>query len=125
MDPLVEYLKALIYLLVAAGFGAALLLLGRLIGPRRPTPEKLSPYESGNEPLGLPRRYPAHFYAVGVLFLVFDVELAFLWPYAVAARELGTLALAAVALFLLLLLVGLFYEWKKGTMRLLDREGRG
>ncbi len=123
MDPLAEYLNALIYLAVAAFIGVALLLVGYLFGPKRPTPEKLRDYESGNEPMGYVRRFPAHFYAVGLLFLVFDVEVAFLWPYAVTAKKLGLAGYAAMAFFVFVLLAGLYYEWKKGTMEMLPRRG--
>ena len=124
MDPLVEYLNALIYLAIAALFGMALLLLGHLLGPKRPSEEKLAPYESGNEPMGYVRRFPAHFYAVGLLFLLFDVEVAFLWPYAVNAEKLGLAGFAAVLFFVSALLAGLLYEWKKGAMEMLPK-GRG
>jgi len=124
MDPLVEYLNAFIYLAIAALLGMALLLTGYLLGPRRPSKEKLAAYESGSEPMGYARRFPAHFYAVGLLFLLFDVELAFLWPYAVNAKKLGLAGFAAALFFVLALLAGLFYEWMKGTMEMLPR-GRG
>ncbi len=124
MDPLVEYLNALIYLAIAALIGVALLLIGYLFGPKRPSEEKLVAYESGNEPMGYARRFPAHFYAVGLLFLLFDVEVAFLWPYAVSAKKLGLAGYAAALFFVLALLAGLFYEWKKGTMEMLPKGRR-
>jgi NADH-quinone oxidoreductase subunit A len=117
MDPLLEYLNALIYLGIAAFIGVAMLLLGALLGPRRPGKTKLAAYESGNEPLGYAKRFPAHFYGVGMLFILFDVEVAFLWPYAVAAGRLGLAGFAAALLFTLVLLLGLLYEWRKGVMK--------
>ncbi len=124
MDPLVEYLNALIYLAIAAFIGVALLLIGYLFGPKRPSPTKLAAYESGNEPMGYARRFPAHFYAVGLLFILFDVEVAFLWPYAVSAKKLGLAGYAAALFFVLALLAGLLYEWKKGTMEMLPKGRR-
>ncbi len=124
MDPLIEYLNALVYLALAALIGGGLLLLGHLLGPRRPSLPKLAAYESGNEPIGYVRRFPAHFYAVGLLFILFDVEVAFLWPYAVSAEKLGLAGYAAMLFFVLALLAGLLYEWKKGTMVMLPQGRR-
>lgn len=112
-----DYLPILILLLLAAGFAAANILLSLFLGPRRPNPEKLSPYECGIVPVGTARqRFSVHFYLVAMLFIVFDMEIVFLYPWAVAFKQLGTFGLASMGTFLLILLVGYFYAWKKGGL---------
>ncbi len=117
MDPMVAYLNALIYLTLAALISAGVVAAGSLLGPKRPRKAKLEPYESGLTPAGFVRRLPAHFYAVGMLFLIFDVEVAFLWPYAVNAGKLGLAGFWAVTGFTVVVMLGFLYEWLKGVMR--------
>ncbi|AEB11256.1 NADH-quinone oxidoreductase subunit A [Marinithermus hydrothermalis] len=117
MSPVTEYINILIYLGVALFIGVAALLAGALLGPKRPRPTKLMPYESGNDPIGRVERYPVHFYVVAMLFIIFDVEVAFLWPYAVNAGPLGVGGLIAVIVFVGIVMAGFVYEWLKGVMK--------
>lgn len=92
-----------------------------LLGPRRPTPAKESPYECGMTPVGSAReRFPIHFYLTAMLFIIFDVEVAFLYPFFVVLRDLPndvrTFALGTVGVFTFLLVIGFLYEWKKGAL---------
>jgi NADH-quinone oxidoreductase subunit A len=89
LAPIAEYINVLIYVGVALFIGVAALLVGALLGPKKPGRAKLMPYESGNDPAGEVKRFPVHFYVVAMLFILFDVEVAFLWPYAVSAGSLG------------------------------------
>jgi len=114
---LAEYLPILIFLAVAGALGLLLLTLGFLLGPRRPDPEKLSPYECGFEAFEDSRmKFDVRYYLVAILFIVFDLEIAFLFPWAVALDTIGVVGLAAMGVFLLVLVVGFVYEWKKGAL---------
>ena len=114
---LAEYLPILIFLAVAGGLGVLLMTLGFLFGPRRPDPAKLSPYECGFEAFEDSRmKFDVRYYLVAILFIVFDLEIAFLFPWAVALRKIGLFGLLAMGLFLLILVVGFIYEWKKGAL---------
>jgi NADH-quinone oxidoreductase subunit A len=114
---LAEYLPILIFLAVAGGLGLLLVALGFLFGPRRPDPEKLSPYECGFEAFEDSRmKFDVRYYLVAILFIVFDLEIAFLFPWAVALDSVGLIGLAAMGVFLLVLVVGFVYEWKKGAL---------
>jgi len=114
---LAEYLPILIFLAVAGALGVLLLVLGFVLGTRRPDPEKLSPYECGFEAFEDSRmKFDVRYYLVAILFIVFDLEIAFLFPWAVALDSVGTVALAAMGVFLLVLVVGFIYEWKKGAL---------
>jgi len=117
---LLGYLPILIWITLCVGLALAVLLLSHLLGRRRPTPEKLSPYECGITPIGDARhRIPVKFYVIAVVFLIFDIEAAFLYPWAAIYRRLGLLGLLEMGLFILVLLVGYLYLWKK---RVLDWE---
>ncbi len=112
-----EYLPILIFLVVAGGLGVLLLALGFVFGPRRPDPQKLSPYECGFEAFEDSRmKFDVRYYLVAILFIVFDLEIAFLFPWAVALDSIGVIGLAAMGVFLLVLVVGFVYEWKKGAL---------
>jgi NADH-quinone oxidoreductase subunit A len=114
---LAEYLPILIFLGVAGGLGVLLLALGFVFGPRRPDPAKLSPYECGFEAFEDSRmKFDVRYYLVAILFIVFDLEIAFLFPWAVALDTIGVVGLAAMGVFLLILVVGFIYEWKKGAL---------
>jgi NADH-quinone oxidoreductase subunit A len=112
-----NYVPILIFLGVAAALGAVLIGLGFLFGPRRPDEEKLSAYECGFEAFSDSRmRFDVRYYLVAILFIVFDLEIAFLFPWAVALDGVGVVGLIAMAIFLLILIVGFVYEWKKGAL---------
>jgi len=112
-----NYLPILIFLGVAAVLGLALLGLGFVLGPRRPDAEKLSAYECGFEAFEDTRmKFDVRYYLVAILFIVFDLEIAFLFPWAVALDSIGAVGLAAMGIFLLILVVGFVYEWKKGAL---------
>ncbi len=102
---------------IAGGIGVLLLGLGALLSPHAPNPEKLSQYECGFEPFESARiKFDVRFYLVAILFIIFDLEVAFLFPWAVILREISWTAFAAMGVFLGLLLVGFIYEWKKGAL---------
>jgi len=114
---LAEYLPALLFLIVATGIGVVLLTVGWLLGPQRPEADKLSPYECGFEAFEDARmKFDVRYYLVAILFIIFDLEIAFLFPWAVVFKEIGVSALIAMALFLGILVVGFVYEWKKGAL---------
>jgi NADH-quinone oxidoreductase subunit A len=112
-----EYLPVLIFLGVAAGIGALLLTLGFLIGSGKKDDEKLSPYECGFEPFEDSRiKFDVRYYLVAILFIIFDLEIAFLFPWAVSLDVIGGFGLIAMGIFLALLVVGFIYEWSKGAL---------
>ena len=112
-----EYIPVLIFLAVAAGIGCVLLGLGFLIGSGSKDDEKLSPYECGFEPFDDSRmKFDVRYYLVAILFIIFDLEIAFLFPWAVSLDTVGTFGLVAMGIFLGLLVVGFIYEWKKGAL---------
>ena len=114
---LANYLPILIFLGVAAIFGLVLIGLGFLLGPGQADAEKMSPYECGFEAFEDSRiRFDVRYYLVAILFIIFDLEIAFLFPWAVALGEIGTFGLLAMGVFLLLLVIGFIYEWKKGAL---------
>ncbi|MDQ2972630.1 MAG: NADH-quinone oxidoreductase subunit A [Pseudomonadota bacterium] len=114
---LTQYWPILLFLIVAGGIGIALLVIGLLFGPRRPTAEKLSPYECGFEAFEDARlKFDVRYYLVAILFIIFDLEIAFLFPWATVFARIGVTALIEMALFLLLLIVGFVYVWKKGAL---------
>lgn len=112
-----EYLPILIVVIMATALGLIGVAVGHLVGPRRPTPRKGETYESGMRPYGPgTRRVPVHFYLLAVLFILFDIEIVFLLPWAVSLRSLGTFGLVSMAVFIAVLLAGYVYAWKKGAM---------
>ena len=114
---LAEYYPILLFLLVGLAVGAGPLVLGKLLGPSRPDPEKLSPYECGFEAFEDARmKFDVRYYLVAILFILFDLEIAFLFPWAVALNDIGMAGFAAMMLFLGILVVGFAYEWKKGAL---------
>ncbi len=109
-----EYLPVIIVMVIAVLFGMGTLLMGYLTRIRRPYPEKLVPYESGNEPVGEPRyRFSVKFYVIAMLFVVFDVEAVFLYPWAIVFDRIGLYAFIEMMIFIAILLVGYFYAWEK------------
>ena len=114
---LAEYFPILLFLGVAAGIGGVLLAIGAVLGPRKPNDEKLSPYECGFEAFEDARmKFDVRYYLVAILFIIFDLEIAFLFPWAVVLDEIGAFGLASMTLFLLILVIGFIYEWKKGAL---------
>jgi NADH-quinone oxidoreductase subunit A len=112
-----EYLPILLFLIVSTGIGIALLVLGTLLGPRRPESEKLSPYECGFEAFEDARmRFDVRYYLIAILFIAFDLEIAFVFPWAIIFRSLGPAGLYEMAVFLGLLVLGFIYVWKKGAL---------
>jgi NADH-quinone oxidoreductase subunit A len=102
---------------VALFFAALLPILSLSLGPKRPSARKLTPYESGITPIGeAQRRYPVKFYLIAVLFILFDIEIIFLLPWAVTFRQLGLFGLAEVLIFMAILLIGYIWIWKKGAL---------
>ena len=114
---MLEYASILILAVMAAGVGAIMLFANALFGPKKPNAVKAKPFECGVDPIALPAgRLPVHFYVVAMLFVVFDVELVFLFPWAVLARELGWAGLLEMGLFLLIVVAGFVYAWKHGAL---------
>jgi NADH-quinone oxidoreductase subunit A len=112
-----NYLPIMIFLAVAGVLGTVLITLGFLLGPRRPDPEKLSPYECGFEAFEDTRmKFDVRYYLVAILFIIFDLEIAFLFPWAVSLDTIGGFGLLSMAVFLTVLIVGFAYEWKKGAL---------
>jgi NADH-quinone oxidoreductase subunit A len=113
------YLPVLLFLLVGLVVGVAPIAVGALLGPRRPDPEKLSPYECGFEAFEDARmKFDVRYYLVAILFILFDLEIAFLFPFAAAMTGLGQWSVGfwAAMVFLAILTVGFIYEWKKGAI---------
>jgi len=114
---LAEYFPILVFLGIATAMAVGLIAAGGILGPRRPNPEKLSPYECGFESFEDARmKFDVRFYLVAILFIIFDLEIAFLFPWAVALETVGMTGLIAMGVFLAVLVVGFIYEWKKGAL---------
>ncbi len=112
-----EYLPVLLFLIVSTGIGVALLIVGAVLGPKRPGADKLSPYECGFEAFEDARmKFDVRYYLVAILFIVFDLEIAFVFPWAVIFRSLGVFGLVEMGIFLGLLVLGFAYVWKKGAL---------
>lgn len=112
-----NYLPILIFIIIGGFLGVIAQGIGHLLGPKRPDPEKNSPYECGFAPFDDARMpFDVRFYLVAILFIIFDLETAFLVPWAVVFRKLGWFGLAAMGVFLGILVVGFIYEWKKGAL---------
>jgi NADH-quinone oxidoreductase subunit A len=114
---LAEYFPILLFIAVGLAVGVAPMVLGRLLGPHRPDPEKLSPYECGFEAFEDARmKFDVRYYLVAILFILFDLEIAFLFPWATVVNEIGLAGFLAMMLFLAILTVGFVYEWMKGAL---------
>ena len=112
-----NYFPILIFFALAIVIGIVPLAAGFVLGSRRPDAQKLSPYECGFEAFEDARvKFDVRYYLVAILFIVFDLEIAFLFPWAVALDTIGVVGLAAMGVFLLVLVVGFIYEWKKGAL---------
>ena len=111
------YLPVILFILVGVGVGIAPQLLGSVLGPRRPDAQKNSPYECGFEAFEDARmKFDVRYYLVAILFIIFDLEIAFLFPWAVSLHRTGGFGLIAMGIFLLILIIGFAYEWKKGAL---------
>lgn len=109
-----NYLPVLIFLIIGLGFGIGALLLGTLFRLKKPYPEKLLPYESGVNPKGEPRyRFSIRFYIIAMLFVIFDVEAVFIYPWAVVFDKIGIYAFIEMVIFIVILLIGYIYAWDK------------
>jgi len=112
-----NYLPVLIFVAVGAFLGAVFVVLGRLVAPHRPDAQKNSPYECGFEAFEDARmKFDVRYYLVAILFILFDLEIAFLFPWAVSLRSIGHFGIASMVVFLAILVVGFIYEWKKGAL---------
>ena len=114
---LANYVPVVIFMVIAAVIGLAMLTAGRIIGTSRPDKEKMSPYECGFEAFEDSRmKFDVRYYLVAILFIIFDLEIAFLFPWAVALDEIGMFGFVAMMIFLGILVVGFIYEWMKGAL---------
>jgi NADH-quinone oxidoreductase subunit A len=114
---LVDYLPIALMTLLGLGFAVGSLMVSRVLAPQNPTPEKLAPYECGIVPLQDPvQRFPVKFYLVAMLFVIFDVEIVFLFVWAVRMEQFGWAGVGAVVVFMLMLIETLAYVWKRGAL---------
>ena len=112
-----NYLPVLIFVVIALVMAAVMIGLGFVLGPRRPDDAKLSPYECGFEAFEDSRmKFDVRYYLVAILFIIFDLEIAFLFPWAVSLNKVGLFGFLAMVIFLGILVVGFIYEWKKGAL---------
>ncbi len=112
-----NYIPILVFLVIGVLIGVIAMTAGFVLGPRRPDSEKLSPYECGFEPFEDSRmKFDVRYYLVAILFIIFDLEIAFLFPWAVALDQIGMFGFLAMMLFLAILVIGFIYEWKKGAL---------
>ncbi len=114
---LAEYFPVLIFLGVATGLSIVLLLVGAILGPNKSSDDKMAPYECGFEAFEDARmKFDVRYYLVAILFIIFDLEIAFLFPWAVVLDKTGMVGLIAMTIFLTILVIGFIYEWKKGAL---------
>jgi NADH-quinone oxidoreductase subunit A len=112
-----EYWPILLFLAVSSVIGISLMVLGSLFGPQRPSAEKLSPYECGFEAFEDARmQFDIRYYLIAILFIAFDLEIAFVFPWAIIFRSLGIVGLVEMGIFMGLLVLGFVYIWKKGAL---------
>ena len=112
-----DYLSIIIFLFIALFLSIGFILLNFLASPSNPDPEKLSAYECGFEPFSNSRmEFDVRFYLVAILFIIFDLEIAFLFPWAISLGKIGLLGFTSMMIFLFILTVGFIYEWKKGAL---------
>ena len=112
-----NYLPVLMFIAIGIGVGLGMTLMGYLLAPHKPDSEKLSPYECGFEAFEDTRmRFDVRYYLVAILFIIFDLEIAFLFPWAVVLEDIGWFGYIAMMIFLGILVIGFIYEWKKGAL---------
>ena len=116
-DFLQDYLSIILFLVIAVGLSVVFIALNFILSPKKPDPEKLSAYECGFEPFDDSRiEFDVRFYLVAILFIIFDLEIAFLFPWAITLGSIGLLGFCSMMIFLFILTVGFIYEWKKGAL---------
>ena len=116
-DFLKDYFSIILFLIIALGLSSAFIVINFMLSPKNPDPEKLSAYECGFEPFNDSRmEFDVRFYLVAILFIIFDLEIAFLFPWAISLGKIGLLGFISMMIFLSILTVGFIYEWKKGAL---------
>jgi NADH-quinone oxidoreductase subunit A len=116
-DFLKDYFSIILFLIIALGLSVAFIVINFALSPKKPDPEKLSAYECGFEPFDDSRmEFDVRFYLVAILFIIFDLEIAFLFPWAISLGNIGLLGFCSMMVFLFILTVGFIYEWKKGAL---------
>ena len=116
-DFLKDYLTIILFLIISLGLSIAFVVINFILSPKKPDPEKLSAYECGFEPFNDSRmEFDVRFYLVAILFIIFDLEIAFLFPWAISLGNLGPLGFWSMMIFLFVLTIGFVYEWKKGAL---------
>jgi NADH-quinone oxidoreductase subunit A len=112
-----HFLPVVVFLLLGTVVGVGMLVFSRLVSPRRPYPEKLITYESGITPfMDANQKFSIRYYIIAMLFLIFDIEAVFLYPWAVAFNKIGLYGLVEMVIFIMILLVGYIYAWRKGAL---------
>ena len=112
-----NYFPVLLFVCIGIAMGVVPVVLGKLVSPNRPNSEKLSAYECGFEPFDDARmKFDVRYYLVAILFILFDLEIAFLFPWAIVLKEIGTFGFVSMMIFLAILVVGFIYEWMKGAL---------
>jgi len=112
-----EYLSIMLFLIIALGLSIGFVVMNFLLSPKKPDPEKLSAYECGFESFEDSRmEFDVRFYLVAILFIIFDLEIAFLFPWAISLGNIGLLGFVSMMIFLFILTIGFIYEWKKGAL---------
>ena len=113
----IDYFPLLLLIVISAALAGIVMALPPLLGPRRKNAQKMEPYESGIIPFGdTKRKFPIQYYLIALLFIILDIEVFFLYPWAVTLRSLRTFGLAAMGIFFLIVIIGFVYEWKKGAL---------
>ena len=116
-DFLSEYLSIIIFVFIALAFSVGFIVINFALSPKNPDPEKLSAYECGFSPFSDSRiKFDVRFYLVAILFIIFDLEIAFLFPWAVSLGNIGALGFWSMMIFIFILTIGFIYEWKKGAL---------
>ena len=117
LEFLKDYLPIILFLIVALVLSTGFIVVNFLFSPNNPDPEKLSAYECGFEPFNDSRmEFDVRFYLVAILFIIFDLEIAFLFPWAISLGKIGTFGFVSMMIFLFILTIGFIYEWKKGAL---------
>jgi len=116
-DFLRSYFPIILFLIIALGLSFGFVILNYLLSPKNPDPEKLSAYECGFDPFDDSRmEFDVRFYLVAILFIIFDLEIAFLFPWAISLGKIGIFGFISMMIFLFILTIGFIYEWKKGAL---------